>query len=92
MKNKHIGSSFDNFLKDEGIHEEATSHAIKRVIAWQLAEAMKERKISKRRMAVLLNTSRTQVDRLLDPKNDITLMSLQRAAAMVGRKVSIELR
>jgi plasmid maintenance system antidote protein VapI len=56
-----------------------------------LAEAMKEQKISKNKMATLMKTSRTQVDRLLDPKNDITLSSLQRAAAMVGRRVSIEL-
>jgi len=61
------------------------------VVAWQLGQAMKKKKISKSRMAVLLKTSRTQVDRLLDPKNDITLSSLQRAAAMVGRRVSIEL-
>ena len=58
---------------------------------WQVAEAMKQQKISKNKMAVLLKTSRTQVDRLLDPKNDITLSSLQRAAAMVGRRVSIKL-
>ena len=64
---------------------------IKEVVAWQLAEAMRARKISKNKMAKLLKTSRTQVDRLLDPKNDITLSSLQRAAAMVGRRVSIEL-
>jgi hypothetical protein len=86
-----MGSSIDDFLKEEGIFEEAQAQAIKEVVAWQLAEAMKERKISKSKMAVLLKTSRTQVDRLLDPKNDITLMSLQRAAAMVGRRVSIEL-
>jgi predicted XRE-type DNA-binding protein len=86
-----MGSSIDEFLKEEGIFEEAQAQAIKEVVAWQLAEAMKERKISKSRMAVLLKTSRTQVDRLLDPKNDITLMSLQRAAAMVGRRVSVEL-
>lgn len=91
MSRKHMGSSIDDFLKDERILEEAQAQAIKEVVAWQLAEAMKERKISKRRMADLLKTSRTQVDRLLDPKNDITLMSLQRAAAMVGRRVSIEL-
>lgn len=89
MSNKHMGSSIDDFLKQEGIFEEA--QAIKEVVAWQLAEAMKERKISKNKMAKLLKTSRTQVDRLLDPKNDITLSSLQRAAAMVGRRVSIEL-
>ena len=58
---------------------------------WQVAEAMKQQKISKNKMAVLLKTSRTQVDRLLDPKNDITLSSLQRVAAMVGRRVSIKL-
>jgi antitoxin HicB len=91
MSRKHMGSSIDDFLKNEGIFEEAQAQAIKEVIAWQLAEAMKERKISKRKMAALLKTSRSQVDRLLDPKNDITLMSLQRAAAMVGRRVSIEL-
>jgi len=90
-KNKHIGSSIDDFLKEEGIFEEAQAQAVKEVVAWQLAEAMKKQKISKTRMATLLKTSRTQVDRLLDPTNDITLSSLQRAAAMVGRRVSIEL-
>jgi hypothetical protein len=86
-----MGSSIDDFLKSEGIFEETQAEAIKEVVAWQLAEAMKKQKISKNKMAMLLKTSRTQVDRLLDPKNDITLSSLQRAAAMVGRKVSIEL-
>lgn len=86
-----MGSSIDSFLKEEGIFEEAQAQAIKEVVAWQLAEAMKKKKISKARMAVLLNTSRSQVDRLLDPKNDITLSSLQRAAAMVGRRVTIDL-
>ena len=78
-------------MKDEGLFEEAQAQAIKEAIAWQLAEAMKERKISKNKMATLLKTSRTQVDRLLDPNDDITLSSLQRAAAMVGRRVLIEL-
>jgi phosphosulfolactate phosphohydrolase-like enzyme len=87
MSKKQMGSSIDDFLKAEGIFEEAQAEAIKEVVAWQLAEAM----ISKNKMATLLKTSRTQVDRLLDPKNDITLGSLQRAAAMVGRRVSIEL-
>ena len=71
--------------------EEAQAEAVKEVIAWQLAEAMKKQKISKARMARLLKTSRTQVDRLLDPKNDVTLSSLQRAAALVGRRVRVEL-
>ena len=91
MSKKHLGSSIDDFLKKEGIFEEAQAQAIKEVVAWQLSDAMKKKKISKARMAVLLKTSRTQVDRLLDPKNDITLSSLQRAAAMVGRRVLIEL-
>jgi len=91
MSRKHMGSSIDDFLKEEGIFEEAQAQAVKEVVAWQLAEAMKKKKISKNKMAALLKTSRTQVDRLLDPKNDITLTSLQRAAAMVGRRVSIKL-
>ena len=91
MSKKHMGSSIDSFLQEEGIFEEAQAQAIKEVVAWQLAEAMKKKKISKSKMAMLLKTSRTQVDRLLDPKNDITLGSLQRAAAIVGRRVNIEL-
>ncbi len=91
MKNKHMGSSIDDFLKEEGILEEAQTQAVKEVVAWQLSEALKKQKISKNKMALMLKTSRTQVDRLLDPKNDITLSSLQRAAALVGRRVSIEL-
>lgn len=91
MSEKHMGSSIDDFLKEEGIFEEAQAQAVKEVVAWQLGEAMRIRKISKARMAALLKTSRTQVDRLLDPKNDITLSSLQRAAAIVGRRVTIQL-
>lgn len=91
MSKKHMGSSIDDFMKEEGVFEEAQAQAIKEVVAWQLAEAMKERKISKNKMAAMLKTSRSQVDRLLDPKNDITLGSLQRAAALLGRRVSIEL-
>ena len=91
MSKKHMGSSIDNFLKDEGIFEEAQAQAVKEVVAWQLAEAMKKKHISKNKMATLLKTSRTQVDRILNPKNDITLGSLQRAAAMVGRRVTIKL-
>ena len=91
MSKKHMGSSVDDFLREEGTFEEAQAQAIKEVVAWQLAEAMKKKKISKNKMATLLQTSRSQVDRLLDPRNDITLSSLQRAAAIVGRRVSIEL-
>jgi len=91
MSKKHIGSSIDNFLKGEGVFEEAQAQAIKEVVAWQLGVAMKKKNMSKNKMAALLKTSRTQVDRLLDAKNDITLSSLQRAAAIVGRRVLIEL-
>jgi len=91
MSKKHFGSSIDDFLKEEGIFEEAQAQAVKEVVAWQLAQAMKKKKISKRRMATLLRTSRTQVDRLLSANDDITLTSLQRAAAIVGRRVTIEL-
>jgi predicted XRE-type DNA-binding protein len=91
MSKKHMGSSIDDFLKEEGVFEEAQNQAIKEVVAWQLGQAMKEKKISNRRMSTLLKTSRTQVDRLLDCKNDITLSSLERAAFLVGRRVSIQL-
>ena len=91
MSKKHMGSSVDDFLKEEGIFEEAQAQAVKEVVAWQLTEAMKKKNISKNKMAALLKTSRTQVDRILDPENDVTLGSLQRAAAMVGRRVRIEL-
>jgi antitoxin HicB len=86
-----MGSSIDDFMKREGIFEESQAQAVKEVVAWQLDEAMKKQKISKNRMAKLLKTSRTQVDRILNPKNDITLSSLRRAAAIVGRRVAIEL-
>jgi antitoxin HicB len=91
MSKKHMGSSIDDFLKEEGIFEEAQVQALKEVVAWQLAKAMKKQGISKNKMATRLKTSRSQVDRLLDPENDVTLSSLQRAAAIVGRRVSIEL-
>ena len=91
MSKQHMGSSIDDFLKEEGIFEEAQVQAVNEVVAWQLAEAMKKKNISKNKMATLLKTSRTQVDRILDPKNDITLGSLQRAAAMVGRRLTISL-
>jgi antitoxin HicB len=91
MSKKHMGSKVDDLLKQEGIFEEAQAQALKEVVGWQLAEAMKKKKISKNKMAALLKTSRTQVDRLLSAKDDITLSSLQRAAAMVGCRVTIEL-
>ena len=91
MSKKHMGSSLDDFLKEEGNFDEAQTQAIKEVVAWQLAAAMKKKNLSKSKMAALLKTSRSQVDRLLDPNYDITLSSLQRAAAIVGQRVNIEL-
>lgn len=91
MSKKHHGSSLDDFLKEEGVFEETQALAVKEVIVWQLTEAMRERSLSKTRLAILLNTSRSQVDRLLDPTRDVTLSTLQRAAALVGRKIQIEL-
>jgi antitoxin HicB len=76
MSKKLLGPSIDDFLKEEGIFEEAQAQAVKEAVPWQLAQAMKRKKISKARMATLLRTSRTQVDRLLDARNDITLSSL----------------
>jgi predicted XRE-type DNA-binding protein len=90
-KNKHIGSSIDDFMKEEGWYEEAEEQAIKEVIAWQLSQAMEKKHISKSTMATRLKTSRTQVNRILNAKSDVTLSSLQRAAALVGRRLKIEL-
>lgn len=91
-KNWHIGSSFRDFLKEEGLYEDVTAHAIKRVLAWQIAQAMKKQRITKVEMAKRMKTSRAQLDRLLDPKNDkVQLDTVQRAAAAVGRKLHMEL-
>ena len=90
-RNSRMGSSLDDFLKAEGTFEELQVQAIKEVVAWQLDEAMKKKKVTKAGLAKMLHTSRTQVNRLLDPESDITLSSLQRAAALVGRRVRLEL-
>jgi antitoxin HicB len=91
MSKKHIGSSVDDFLKEEGTFEEAQALAIKEVVVWQLTDAMERQSLSKAKLAIMLKTSRSQIDRLLDPTRDVTLSTLQRAAALVGRKVQIEL-
>lgn len=91
-ENKHRGSSLDSFLEQEGVLGEFQARAIKEVIAWQLAEAMKDRKITKSALAVLMKTSRTQINRVLDPNDgNVTIETLQRAAALVGRRVQLEL-
>ncbi len=92
MANRHLGSGIDDLLNEEGVLEEFQATAIKEVIAWQLEQAMKDQKISKRKLATLMHTSRSQVDRVLDPTDgNVTLETLQRAAAMVGRKVQVGL-
>ena len=89
---RHRGSSIDALLKEDGVFEEFQARAIKEVIAWQLAEAIKKRKLSKGRLAAMMRTSRAQIDRVLDPENgNVTIETLQRAAALVGRKVQLEL-
>lgn len=91
-KNPHWGSTLNDFLKEEGIHEEATTAAIKSVIAWQLSEEMKKKRITKKHLAELMHTSRAQVDRILDPeKGNVTIETLQRAASLVGRQLHLEL-
>ena len=91
-KKKHIGSSFEDFLKEEGIFEEATTQAVKRVLSWQISQAMKEKGISKIEMAKRMHTSRSQLDRFLDPNNDkVLLKTVQRAASAIGKRVSLSL-
>jgi antitoxin HicB len=86
------GSSFDDYLKDQGTYEQATEQAVKRVLAYQLETAMKESGINKVEMAKQLKTSRSQLDRLLDPNNDnVTLAALSKAAKAVGRILHLDL-
>lgn len=91
-KNPHVGSTFESWLDAEGIREEVTAAAIKAVIAEQLAAEMKKKGITKVRMAEMMETSRAQIDRLLDPTNcSATLETLMRAAKIVGRQLRLEL-
>lgn len=93
MKKKgRVGSSFDEFLKGEGLYEEITARAIKRVIARQLDALMLDQKLTKATLAKRMKTSRAQLDRLLDPNNEsVTLGTLTRAAQAVGRHLRMEL-
>lgn len=92
MKKENIGSSFDSWLREEGIQEEVTAGAIKRVVARQVQAAMAEGGLSKAEMARRMHTSRSQLDRLLDPENEsVTLATLQKAATAIGREVRLEL-
>ena len=92
MKNKHIGSSFDSFLEEEGIKEDVYNEAIKQVIAYQMQDIIKQKKITKISLAQQLKTSRTAIDNLLDPTNDsVTLATLKKAAKVLGKKLRLEL-
>ena len=86
----HSGSTFDSFLEEEGIQEEVEAVAIKRVLAWQLSQAMQDQQKTKRVMAKQLRTSRSQLDRLLDPQNvSVTLETIARAARVLGKRLII---
>ena len=88
-----VGGLFEDFLKEQGVYEETTEYAVKRVLAFQIAQVMKEQNITKVEMARRLETSRSQLDRLLDPDNDrVTLSVLSRAARVLGRSLNLELR
>ena len=90
--NPYTGSSFDDFLQEEGLYEECTAIAVKRVLARQLIEEMKRQNLTKTEMARLMQTSRAQLDRLLDPeKTGVSIETITRAASVVGRQLRIEL-
>jgi DNA-binding Xre family transcriptional regulator len=92
MAKKNIGSNFDDFLQEEGLLEGATAVAVKRVVAYQLAQKMSESNLSKSEMARRMETSRSALDRLLDPRNaSVTLQTLQNAVQALGGRLRIEL-
>jgi len=91
-KKAGIGSSFDDFLKEDGTYDETTAVAVKRVLVWQLQQAMEENKMSKNQIAKAMETSRSQLDRVLDPDNDrIQLDTVIKVARILGREVRIDL-
>jgi len=90
-KNLHWGSTLEDFLNEEGVRQAAKAEAVTRVIAWQLADEMKRQGITKARLAQRMNTSRAQVDRILKANSNVTIETLQRAAALVGRELRLEL-
>ncbi len=90
-KDQHWGSTSDDFLYEEGIFESAKVEAAIRVITWQIAEEMRKQGITKTQMAERMKTSRAQVDRILKAKGNVTVETLQRAAALVGRELRLEL-
>ncbi|WP_252178701.1 helix-turn-helix domain-containing protein [Endozoicomonas sp. 4G] len=92
MNNPHIGSSFDDFLAEDGLLPESQAEAMKRVIAWQISEYLKSEGVNKSAFARLLGTSRSQLDRLLDPANtSLNLKTLSNAAEAMGKKLELKL-
>ena len=92
MAKKNVGSNFDKFLEDEGILEEVSAVAVKRLIAFQLAEKMSEKNLTKSELARRMETSRSALDRLLDPDNSsVTLQTLQSAVQALGGRLNVEL-
>ena len=90
--NKHIGSDFDDFLEEEGLLADVEATAIKRVLAYQVEELMKAQQLTKTEMAARMQTSRASLNRLLDPSNrSVTLQTLERAAAALGKRLRIDL-
>ena len=90
-KNPHWGTTLDAFLTEDGIREAAKVEAVTRVVAWQLAQEMERQGITKAALAERMHTSRAQLDRILKAKGNITIETLQRAAALVGRELRLEL-
>jgi DNA-binding phage protein len=90
-KNRHWGTTLDAFLSEDGILEAAKAEAVTRVVAWQLAQEMERQGMTKAVLAERMHTSRAQVDRILKAKGNITIETLQRAAALVGRELRLEL-
>ena len=89
---KYVGSSFDDFLEEEGIYTEVCQTATKRVLAWQLEQMMEKKGLTKKAMADQMKTSRTSLRRLLDPQNEsVTLQTMMKAAEVLGKAVKIEL-
>ena len=92
-KNPHRGSKFEDYLAEEGLLEEVTATAMKRVLAWQITQAMKKQRVTKSAMAKRMRTSRAALDRLLDESNtSVTLQTMGRAAAVLGKELSITLK
>lgn len=92
MSNKHIGGSFDDFLESEGLLAQSQAEAVKRVLAWQIETYMRENNVTKTTFAQRMNTSRGQLNRLLDPENtSVSLTTMSSAAAAMGKHLTLQI-